>query len=168
MCLFRFEVTLRLISIIGLTLLFAGCQATNDWLAKSDYEFADKVFDQSNREICIMSKHQRHGPETTKAINSVIKARRLQCTEDTQSTRTAESPAQREQRLNEAIRLLNNAAQMSSPTTNSSTTNSAGQSCTLSSQTRSGLYMNCSYRCGAGTVYRSFSGTAICPLSVSQ
>jgi hypothetical protein len=164
----RCKFIFRWMSVVGLILLFSGCQATKDWLEKSDYEFAGKVYDLPNSEICIMSKYQRHGPETTKAINTVIRARRLDCNEDANSTRTTESPAQREQRINEAIQLLNNAAQMGTPTMNQPMINGLGQSCTLSSQSRSGLYMNCSYKCGAGTVYRTFSGTSICPLSVSQ
>ena len=163
-----FRKNLRWISIFGLILLFSGCQASKEWLEKSDYEFAGKVYDLPDSDICIMSKYQRHGPETTKAINTVIRARRLKCNEDANSTRTAESQAQREQRINEAIQLLNNAAQMGAPSTNQSTTNGLGQACMLSGQSRSGLYMNCSYKCGVSTVYRSFSGTSICPLSVTQ
>ena len=148
--------------------LLAGCQASKDWLAKSDQEFADKVYDQSSSDICFMFKNQRHGPETTKAINTMMRIRRLNCNEVNQPARTAESPEQREQRINQAIQLLNNAAQMSAPTSNQPTTNGLGQSCFLSDQSRSGLYMNCSYKCGISTVYRTFSGTTICPLSVNQ
>lgn len=159
---------LRLISIIVLFLSLSGCQATKDWLEKSDYEFAGTVYDQSDSDICIMAKYQRHGPQTTKAINTVIRARRLNCNEDASSTKAAESLAQREQRINEAIQLLNSAAQMGAPTAGQPGMNGASQACMLNGQSRSGLYMNCSYKCGAGTVYRSFSNTSVCPLSVSQ
>jgi hypothetical protein len=58
------------------------------------------VYDQSSSDICFMFKNQRHGPETTKAINTMMRIRRLNCNEVNQPARTAESPEQREQRIN--------------------------------------------------------------------
>lgn len=160
---------LRLVTVAFLAVVLSGCQATRDWLDESDQKFARTIRTTTDSDVCLMAKYQSHGPKTTAALRSAINTRGLVCDEVKNSSRANESPAQREQRINEAIQLLNNAAQIGAPTSGQPVTSGFGQTCMLAGQSRSGLYMNCTYRCGAaGTVYRSFENTSVCPLSVSQ
>jgi hypothetical protein len=157
----------KIVIAIFLTIIISGCQNLNDWMEKSDSEFAEKIYTSKSKDVCTMSK-QNFGPRTKYAIQKTIQIRRLDCDELMGSDRVVETPAQREKRINDAIQLLNSAAQMSSPTNNQTSPPWTGGVCHLSGQSRSGLYKNCAYNCVSGTVYRTVNNTDICPISVNQ
>ena len=155
------------VCVLALSVSLFGCQATSDWLRKSDSDLAATVFESSNKELCAMSR-SRFGPQTTASVDKWIKLRRIQCNEDLGLNRKVETALEKEQRINKAILLLNAAAQMVSPNTNQSIKGSDNAVCFNVSQARSGLYLSCSFRCPSGLVARSYSDTLICPSTVNQ
>lgn len=150
---------------IGISQLYA-CQATNYVLNETDKYVAQSVSKLSNKEVCT-SLNMNYGPITKEALRRVLRERRLNCDEILAVKKSDETPEQREKRINEAIQLLNNAADINTQTSNQPLL-IKGSMCTLTGQSRSGLYKNCVYSCGAGIFYKTISSAEICPLSATQ
>lgn len=163
---FRILSAPQILIAVLLIFLFSGCQNVNDWLEKSDSEFAEKVYTSKSKDVCAMSK-QNFGPRTKNAIQKTIQIRRLDCSELINSDKVIETSAQREKRINDAIQLLNSAAQIGSPTNNQSSTSRVGGACHLSGQSISGFYKSCAYNCVSGIVYRTVNSTDVCSLIIN-
>lgn len=150
---------------IGISQLYA-CQAKNYILNETDKYVAQNVFKLSNKEVCT-SINMNYGPITKDALRGVIRERRLNCNEVLAAKKSDETPEQREKIINEGIQLLNNAADINMQINNPPIL-IKGSTCTLTGQSRSGLYKNCAYSCGVGIFYKTISSAEICPLSAIQ
>lgn len=144
-----------------------GCQVINSAIEGSDNYLALKIDGWPDKDVCWGLK-QNYGHQTMAALKIQKSIRRIDCGVIKATKKIEETPEQREKRINEAIQLLNSAAQISSPTYNQHSTPGIGSICHLAGQSRSGLYKNCAYNCASGTVYRAMSSTDICPISVNQ
>jgi len=148
-------------------LMLNGCQIINSAIESSDNYLASKIDRWPDKDICWGLK-QNYGHQTMAALKIQKSTRRIDCSVIEATKKIEETPEQREKRINEAIQLLNSAAQISSPTYNQPSTPGIGSVCHLAGQSRSGLYNNCAYNCISGTVYRTVSNTDLCPISVRQ
>jgi len=160
-------INIKFICAAMLVWMLGGCQIINSVTDGSDNYLALKIHRWSDKDVCWGIK-QNYGHQTMAALKIQISTRRLDCSVIEATKKVEETPEQREKRINEAIQLLNSAAQISSPTYNKPSTPGVGIVCHLAGQSRSGLYKNCAYNCVSGTVYRTMSSTDICPLSVNQ
>lgn len=141
-----------------------GCQATNFILDKSDSYVAEKVTDLSDKDVC-SELQKNYGPKTKDTLRGVVKKRRLDCTQIASAKKSEETPEQREVRINQAIQLLNNAAQIGSQTNMQNQPSTVGLNCNLVGQSQSGVFKNCAYSCGSGVYYKTIGSADICPLS---
>ena len=157
----------KLIYVTTALLMLGGCQIINSAKEGSDNYLASKIDGWQDKDICWGLK-QNYGHKTMAALKIQKSTRRIDCSVIEATKKIEETPEQREKRINEAIQLLNSAAQISSPTYNQPATPGVGSFCHLAGQSRSGLYKNCAYNCASGTVYRTMSSTDICPISVNQ
>lgn len=146
--------------------MLCACQATDCILDKTDKYVAKSVSELSDKEVCTSLK-MNYGPITKDALREVSKSKNLNCNKILEDKKTNETREQREKRIDEAIRLFNNAAEISVHNNQSPAINN-GLMCQLTGQSRSGLFKNCSYSCGSGIFYKTINSSEICPLSATR